>query len=345
MSLDVLFKVVEKRKASDLHLVVGLPPVLRIDGELEEISAHTPLTEKSIKELIFGILDRGQEEKFEREKEMDFAHEIEDGTRFRVNIFFEKGNMSLAARLIPQEVPTMESLDLPEVAYEFARKPHGLVLVTGPTGSGKSTTLAAMIDLINKEESVNIITLEDPIEFLFEPDKAIIRQRQVGFDTFNFTESLKRILRQDPDVVMVGEMRDLETIATALTLAETGHLVFATLHTWSAAQTIDRIIDSFPAHQQTQIRLQLALTLRGIISQQLLPQIGGGRVAAREILVNTPAIANLIRENKIVQINTVLETNAKLGMVSLKQDLRRLLREKKIEKDVAETYAMGAIDE
>jgi twitching motility protein PilT len=345
MSLDVLFKVVEKRKASDLHLVVGLPPVLRIDGELEEISAHTALTAKSMKELIFEILDREQEEKFEREKELDFAHEIEDGTRFRVNLFFEKGNMSLAARLIPQEVPSMESLEMPEIAYDLARKPHGLVLVTGPTGSGKSTTLAAMVDLINKEESVNIITLEDPIEFLFKPEKAIIRQRQVGFDTVNFSDSLRRVLRQDPDVVMVGEMRDLETIATALTMAETGHLVFATLHTWSAAQTIDRIIDSFPSHQQTQIRLQLALTLRGIISQQLLPQVGGGRVAAREILVNIPAVANLIRENKIVQINTVMETNSKLGMVTLKQDLRRLLKEKKIEKEVAETYAMGTIEE
>jgi twitching motility protein PilT len=345
MSLNVLFKVVEKRNASDLHLVVGLPPVLRVDGELEEIQAHTALTEKSIKELVFGILDREQEEKFEREKELDFAHEIENGTRFRVNIFFEKGNISLAARLIPQEIPTMESLEMPEVAYDLARKPHGLVLVTGPTGSGKSTTLAAMIDLINKEENVNIITLEDPIEFLFKPEKAIIRQRQVGFDTSNFADSLRRVLRQDPDVVMVGEMRDLETIATALTLAETGHLVFATLHTWSAAQTIDRIIDSFPAHQQTQIRLQLALTLRGIISQQLLPQIGGGRVAAREILVNTPAVANMVRENKIVQINTILETNAKLGMVSLRQDLRRLLKEKRIEKEIAETYAMGEIEE
>lgn len=345
MSLEVLFKVVAKRQASDLHLVVGLPPVLRVDGELEEIGAHTALTDKSIKELIFGILDREQEEKFEREKELDFAYGIEDGTRFRVNIFFEKGNMGLVARLIPHKIPTMESIDMPEVAYELARKPHGLVLVTGPTGSGKSTTLAAMIDLINKEEGVNIITLEDPIEFLFEPDKAIIRQRQVGLDTLNFTDSLRRVLRQDPDVVMVGEMRDLETIAAALTLAETGHLVFATLHTWSAAQTVDRIIDSFPAHQQTQIRLQLALTLRGIISQQLLPQIGGGRVAAREILVNTPAVANLIRENKVVQINTVMETNAKLGMMSLRQDLRRLLKEKKIEKEIAETYAMGEIEE
>lgn len=344
MSLNVLFKVVAKQNASDLHLVVGLPPLLRIDGALEEISTHTPLTERSIKELIFGILDREQEEKFEHEKELDFAYEIEDGSRFRVNLFFEKGNMSLAARLIPREIPTMESIGMPEIAYELARKPHGLVLVTGPTGSGKSTTLAAMVDLINKEDGLNIITFEDPIEFLFKPKKAIIRQRQIGFDSLSFAESLRRVLRQDPDVVMVGEMRDLETIATALTLAETGHLVFATLHTWSAAQTIDRIIDSFPAHQQTQIRLQLALTLRGIISQQLLSKVGGGRVAAREILINTPAVANLIRENKIVQINTIIETNAKLGMVSLKQDLRRLLREKKIEKEIAETYAMGTIE-
>lgn len=341
MNIDTLFKTVIKNKASDLHLVVGMPPLLRIDGSLTAIPKAPVLTPKTIKELIFSILSRPQEERFLKEKELDFAHSTRDGSRFRINLHFEKGNLGFAARLIPAKIPTMEEILMPKIAYELVRKPHGLVLVTGPTGSGKSTTLAAMVDLVNKERSANIITMEDPIEFLFKPSKCIVRQRQIGFDTKTFGEAMRRVLRQDPDVIMVGEMRDLETIATTLTLAETGHLVFATLHTWSAAQTIDRIIDSFPAHQQTQIRLQLALTLRGIVSQQLLPKIGGGRIAAREILVNNPAASNLIRENKVSQINTVIETNAKLGMVSLRQDLQRLLKEGKIEKEIADSFVVS----
>lgn len=341
MNLDILFKTVIVKKASDLHLVVGLPPLLRINGVLVPIAKTPELTNKTIKELILSVLTRDQEEKFLKEKELDFAHQTKDNSRFRINLHFEKGNPGMAARLIPAKIPTMEEVEMPKIAYEMVRKPHGLILVTGPTGSGKSTTLAAMINLINSERAANIITMEDPIEFLFKPNKCIIRQRQIGLDSLSFTEAMKRVLRQDPNVIMVGEMRDLESIAATLTLAETGHLVFATLHTWSAAQTIDRIIDSFPAHQQTQIRLQLALTLRGIISQQLLPKIGGGRVAAREILVSTPAVSNMIRENKVSQINTVIETNAKIGMVSLRQDLQRLLKEKQIEKELADTFAMA----
>ncbi|MEK7211980.1 MAG: PilT/PilU family type 4a pilus ATPase, partial [Patescibacteria group bacterium] len=267
--------------------------------------------------------------------------ETKDGGRFRVNIFFEKGNMSLAARVISQKIPTMEELDLPAIAGKFTELPHGLVLVTGPTGSGKSTTLASMVEAINNSRDENIITLEDPVEYLFAAKKSIIRQRQLGVDMVTFAEGLKHILRQDPDVIMVGEMRDLETIAAALTMAETGHLVFATLHTWSAAQTVDRIVDSFPAHQQQQIRLQLALTLRGIITQQLMPKKGGGRIAVREILVNNPAVANLIRENKVAQIKTVMQTSAKEGMTTLAQDLKRLLKEDLIEKSVAEAMVVG----
>ncbi len=341
MTINELFKYAAKNKASDLHLVAGLKPTVRIHGELLEVAKSEALTPKTIHDMIFEILSREQEERFLKEKELDFAHQISSGERFRINVLYEKDSMSLAARLIPSKIPTMEDIEMPKVAYDLVRLPHGLILVTGPTGSGKSTTMAAMIDLINKENAENIITLEDPVEFLFNPIKSIIRQRQLGTDTLSFAEGLKHMLRQDPNVIMVGEMRDLETIATTLTLAETGHLVFATLHTWSAAQTIDRIIDVFPPHQQIQIRLQLAMTLRGIISQQLLPKVGGGRVAAREILVNTPAAANLIRESKIQQINTVIQTGAKLGMVTLEQDLSRLIKEKKITKETADAYIIS----
>jgi len=341
MTINELFKFTVKSNASDLHLVSGLKPVVRLHGELKEITKATVLTPKATQDMIFELLSREQEERFMKEKELDFAYQITSGERFRINIFFEKDAMSLAARFIPSKIPTMEELEMPQVAYDLVHMPHGLILVTGPTGSGKSTTMASMIDSINKEESNNIITLEDPIEFLFKPIKSIIRQRQVGTDSLSFAEGLKHMLRQDPDVIMVGEMRDLETIATTLTLAETGHLVFATLHTWSAAQTIDRIIDVFPPHQQIQIKLQLAMTLRGILSQQLLPKIGGGRTAAREILLNTPAVANLIRENKVQQINTVIQTGAKLGMVSLEQDLKRLIKEKKITEETADAYTVS----
>jgi twitching motility protein PilT len=341
MTINELFKYTAKNKASDLHLVAGLKPTVRIHGELQEVAKSQELIPKAIQDMIFEILSREQEERFAKEKELDFAYQISSGERFRINIFFEKDSMSLAARLIPSKIPTMEEIEMPKVAYDLVRLPHGLIVVTGPTGSGKSTTMAAMIDLINKESAENIITLEDPIEFLFTPAKSMVRQRQVGTDSLSFAEGLKHMLRQDPDVIMVGEMRDLETIATTLTLAETGHLVFATLHTWSAAQTIDRIIDVFPSHQQVQIRLQLAMTLRGVISQQLLPKIGGGRVAAREILVNNPAIANLIRENKVQQINTVLQTGAKLGMVTLEQNLKRLIKEKKLTEETASAYILS----
>ncbi|MFA5133532.1 MAG: type IV pilus twitching motility protein PilT [Patescibacteria group bacterium] len=337
MTINELLKTAVKLKASDLHLVVGSQPILRIDGELQKIKVK-PLSGREAESLALSMLDKSQQDKFLREKELDTAYDLPTGERFRINLHFEKDSIGVAARAIPKDIPSIEDIGLPAVAKKFTELPHGLVLVTGPTGSGKSTTLAAMINEINKTRAENIITLEDPVEFLFSPEKSVIRQRQLGTDMITFAEGLKHILRQDPDVVMVGEMRDLETIATTLTLAETGHLVFATLHTYSAAQTIDRIIDVFPPHQQAQIKMQLALTLRGVLSQQLVPGKDGKRVAVREILVNNPAVANLIREGKIQQINTVLQTGSRFGMMTLEQDFKRLIKEKMLTEEAAKAY-------
>ncbi|HTM68000.1 MAG TPA: PilT/PilU family type 4a pilus ATPase [Candidatus Binatia bacterium] len=339
--MDQLFDIAVAKNASDIHLAVGKPPLLRIFGEIIPIEGAKVLTRDTVQELVFSLLSEAEKKTIIEMKELDVAHQIPSGKRFRVNLHWEKTNLSMVARTIPSDIPTMEGLELPEVIRNMTDYPHGLVLVTGPTGSGKSTTLASMIDKINATEPVNIITLEDPIEFLFEAKKGVVRQRQLGQDFLTFGEGLKHILRQDPDVVMVGEMRDMDTMGTTLTIAETGHLAFATLHTYSAAQTIDRIIDAFPPNQQSQVRSQLALTLRGVISQQLLPKIGGGRIAAREILVNTPAVANLIRENKIPQIKNVLQTSSAEGMVTLTQDLKRLIKEKMIEKEIAMQYVIG----
>ncbi|MEK7516707.1 MAG: PilT/PilU family type 4a pilus ATPase [Patescibacteria group bacterium] len=341
MSLGDIFRLAEEKGASDVHLVVGSPPILRIDGDLQSVPKGKDIAATEMEAFVFGLLSKLQKERFLAERELDFAHATESGARFRVNIHWEKEVIGLAARLIPQRIPTMEEVGMPEIVYEMTRMPHGLILLTGPAGSGKSTSLAAMVNLINEERAANIITLEDPIEFLFTPKKSLFRQRQIGMDSLSFANGLRHVLRQDPDCVMVGEMRDLETIATTLTLAETGHLVLATLHTFSASQTIERIIDVFPPHQQGQVRVQLATTLRGVVTQQLLPKTGGGRVAAREVLVNTPAVANLIRDNKVVQLRTVMQTSAKSGMVTLEQDLKRLIREKSVsEKDAATLVGM-----
>ncbi|OGL73895.1 hypothetical protein A3D72_00205 [Candidatus Uhrbacteria bacterium RIFCSPHIGHO2_02_FULL_57_19] len=340
-NIDVLFEMAVEKKASDIHLVAGRPPYLRIDGVLQPISKEEPLTGKAVQELVFSVMSREQEERFEKDRELDFAHQTPSGARFRVNTHWEKGNVGLVARLIPLRIPTVADLQLPDVVVGLPNLPHGLVLVTGPAGSGKSTTLATLINIINTSRPANIITLEDPIEFVFKMDKAIIRQRELGSDIRSFGDGLKRVLRQDPNVVMVGEMRDLETISTTLTLAETGHLIFATLHTYNAPETISRIIDVFPPHQQGQIRTQLALSLRAVISQQLLPKVGGGRVAAREVMVMTPAVSNLIRENKVIQLSTVIQTSSKMGMFTLAQDLKRLEKDRLIESEVAEHYLVG----
>ena len=338
MTLIEIFQEAVLKNASDVHIMVGKPPILRVDGELKIIKNAPSITKKTVQDLIFQILSSRQKERLINEKELDTSYEIPDKTRFRINCHFEKGNLGLVARIIPAKIPTMEEVLMPEVVYELTRKKQGLILLTGPTGCGKSTSLAAMINLINSERSVHIVTLEDPIEFIFQPIKSIIRQREIGTDTLSFAEGLKHVLRQDPNVIMVGEMRDLETIATTLTLAETGHLVLATLHTNNASQTIDRIIDVFPPYQQDQIRIQLSMVLSGVIAQQLLPRQGGGRIAAREIMINTPAIANLIRENKSAQIKSVIQTSADKEMMTMDQNLEELVRQKLISKEVANMY-------
>lgn len=339
--LDDIFSKAVDRQASDVHLTVGYQPIFRIDGELVEMDGNSKILEqKVLQDMIYEILSDKQKQIIEHERELDFSYEINDHGRFRVNCFWERDNIALAARIISAVIPTMEELEMPEVVYDLMRLKQGLVLVTGPTGSGKSTSLAAMINMINTERAAHIVTLEDPIEFVYPPHsgKSLIVQRQLSTDIHSFASALKHVLRQDPNVILVGEMRDLETIGTTITLAETGHLVLATLHTYNAGQTVDRIIDVFPPHQQPQVRLQLSLFLKGIISQQLLPKIGGGRIASREILVNNHAIGNLIRENKIPQIKTVIQTSSQEGMFTMDQDLKRLFDDGYIEKDIAQSY-------
>lgn len=337
MAIKELFKIAINQKASDLHLVVGVPPALRIDGNLKFVENQKALDAKTMEQMVFSILSPTQKEKLYSKKELDIGIE-QDGFRLRINIYFEKNNLGIVARVINDKMPSLEEIDMPKVIYNLLDLKQGLILLTGPTGCGKSTTLAAMINYINKNRFCNIITFEDPIEFVFKPEKSIIMQRQLGSDMNSFASGLKHAMRQDPNVIMVGEMRDLDTIAATITLAETGHLVLATLHTYNAAQTIDRIIDIFPPHQQNQVRMQLSMTLAGVISQRLIPSEKGGRVAARELLINIASVANLIRENKIPQIKTVLETSSKEGMMSLDQDLKRLYDEKLISKDTAQGY-------
>jgi len=337
MNLKDLFKIAIEKEASDLHLVTGRPPFLRIDGEIIDIEGAKELNAKEIELIAFGSLDSEQKAKFIKEKELDYGLEIGE-YRFRVNLHFERGNIGLVARVITDVMPTLEEIEMPKIVYNLLDLKQGLILVTGPTGCGKSTTLAAMINHINTNRRANIITFEDPIEYMFKSDKSVIIQRQLGSDMNSFSNGLTHALRQDPDIIMVGEMRDLETIGTAITLAETGHLVLATLHTYNAAQTVDRIIDSFPPHQQNQVRLQVASTLAGVVSQRLMQKKGGGRVAAREVMINIPAVSNLIRENKISQLKTVIETNSKEGMISIDQSIKTLYKDGLVEKDVAQGY-------
>lgn len=316
--------------------------MVRLAGDVVALSeGEVPLTHEVLKQLAYSLLTESQVSRFELERELDIAHQSPSGHRFRINFHWEKEHVGMVARTIPSTIPSMDSLGLPPVVQSMTDYPHGLVLITGPTGSGKSTTLASMIDTLNRREALHIITLEDPVEYIFTPVKSMVRQRQYQQDFVSFAEGLKHILRQDPDIVVVGEMRDAETISTALTIAETGHLVFATLHTYSAAQTIDRLIDSMPPSQRDQIRIQLALTLRAVVSQQLIPAIGGGLTAAREILVNNFAVANLIRENEAAQINNVLQTSAHEGMTTMAQDLKRLIAAGMIDSRTAQRYLVG----
>ncbi|HSX34017.1 MAG TPA: type IV pilus twitching motility protein PilT [Candidatus Saccharimonadales bacterium] len=338
--IEVLLEEVVKKKASDLHLQVGLPPMIRIDGTLTPVSGADVLSDEAVETLIFAILDEDQKQILLKDKEFDFSFAFGDLGRFRVNAFHERGNLAAALRLIPNEILTIEQLGLPPIVNKFAEYPRGLVLVTGPTGSGKSTTLAAMIHKINMERAEHIITIEDPIEYTHRSKKSVIVQREVHYDTYSFSAALRSALREDPDVVLIGEMRDLETIASAITIAETGHLVFATLHTNSAAQSIDRMIDVFPPHQQSQIRSQLSNILMCITSQRLIPQIGGGRIAAAEILIATPAVRNIIREGKTHQLEAVIQTGAEFGMSSMDKTLVGLIHNGSISYDDARMVAV-----
>jgi len=335
MTLESLLQKAAKQQASDVHLLANMPPYMRIDGELMELDKKS-LAPKEIETLVKEIIDEAKFKKFVLEKELDLAYEAKDGSRFRVNLHWEKNNIGLSARTIPATIPTMEDVGMPPVLFDLCNMDKGLIIVTGPTGCGKSTSLAAMINYINNSRKANIITFEDPIEFIFKPIKSLIRQRQLATDMLTFENGLVHVLRQDPNVIMVGEMRDLETIATTITLAETGHLVFATLHTYSAAQTIDRIIDIFPPFQQNQIRMQLSTIMRGIVTQRLVPKKDGGRVAAREILINNSAIANMIRENKISQIKNTIQTSAREGMVTMENALIKLYKDGIITKEMME---------
>lgn len=338
--IEVLLEEVIKKKSSDLHLQVGLPPMLRIDGGLVPVHGADALSEEAVEGLIFAILDEDQKQILLKDKEFDFSFAFGDLGRFRVNAFHERGNLAAALRLIPNDILTIEQLGLPPVVEKFADYPRGLVLVTGPTGSGKSTSLAALVNKINHERPVHIITIEDPIEFTHKSQKAVVVQREVHYDTYSFSAALRSALREDPDVVLIGEMRDLETIASAITIAETGHLVFATLHTNSAAQSIDRMIDVFPPHQQPQIRAQLSNILMAICSQRLIPMIGGGRVAAAEILIANPAVRNIIREGKSHQLEAVIQTGAEFGMQSMDKTLVSLVHAGTISYEEARNYAV-----
>jgi len=327
--------------ASDLHLTVGRNPTLRIDGSLVPLTKREVLTPKDTEELSLALLTEAQQERFRRDLEVDFAYNFKNKARFRVNVYRERGFVAIAMRYVPSHIRTLDELGLPISLANLARYTQGLVIVAGPTGHGKSTTLAAIIDIINHTRSDHIITIEDPMEYVFEQDRCLINQREIHADTHSFSDALRSSLRQDPDVIMVGEMRDMETVATALTAAETGHLIFSTLHTNSAAQTVDRVIDMFPGDRQHQMRAQLASTLLGVISQRLIPRVDGGLAPAVEIMVATPAIRNLIREGKAHEIDTVITTSSESGMVSLDRSIAQLVSKGIVSLENAESYSLS----
>ena len=340
--LDELLDVVVETEASDLHVASGLPPVIRVDGELKPIVKYEAFTPPVTQRMLYDVLSDEQIQRFETDLELDCSYALKSVARFRTNIFRDRGTVAGAFRRIPTRIPTIRELGLPLILEDLSRRPRGLVLVTGPTGHGKSTTLAAMIHLMNNERSLHIITIEDPIEYLHEHARCIINQRELGFDTRSFQAALRAALREDPDVLLVGEMRDLETIQLAITCAETGHLVLATLHTNNAAESVDRVIDVFPADEQGQIRVQLANNLAAVVSQQLLPRAGEpGRVAAVEVMICSAAIRNLIRENKAHQITSIVQTSAEIGMQTMDQALRDLYQQGLITYETAMSRAMN----
>ncbi|HLA93021.1 MAG TPA: type IV pilus twitching motility protein PilT [Actinomycetota bacterium] len=331
-----LLEVMLERGASDLHLTVGAPPTVRLHGDLIRLEEYPVLESRGLQGMIYAILPQKMRERLEQELELDMSYSLPGRARFRVNVYYQRDSLGAAFRLIPFEIKSVESLELPGIVADLARYPRGFVVVTGPTGSGKSTTLAGMVDIVNRERQAHIMTVEDPIEFLHKHQSCVVNQREVGADTHSFSQALKHVLRQDPDVILVGEMRDLETISTAITAAETGHLVFATLHTQDAPQTIDRIIDVFPPHQQQQVRVQLATTLQGVVTQQLLQTADGhGRAVAVEVLVCTPAVRNLIREGKVHQIYSIMQAGGRFGMQTMDQALANLVKSGKISQQLA----------
>ena len=345
MDLQQLLDLTVKNNASDLHLIPGIPPALRIDGALSYMGGLTTLSPESIESMVFSLLTPEQKAKLTANKELDFSAAYGGGIygdigRFRVNAYYQREKLSAAFRFLPKDIKTIEDLHMPKICHSFASMRQGLVLVTGPTGQGKSTTLASIVNEINMTRSDHIITIEDPIEYMYPTGKSILSQRELGTDTHSWDLALKSALREDPDVVLVGEMRDPDTIAAAITIAETGHLVFSTLHTNSAAQSIDRILDSFPAYQQGQVRAQLAFTLKGIISQRLLPQLTGGRIPAVEILIGTPAVASNIRDGKTHLIDSVIETSQDVGMATLESSLSQLVLAGSISLEVAKSYSL-----
>lgn len=340
MDIKSLLQLTVDSHASDLHLVVGFPPTLRIDGVLTPVPQTTVLDNDALEALLWQIMSAEQKELLLTNKEVDFSFAFGKVARFRVNAYFQKGYVSAAFRLIPMEIKDIKQLNLPEICYEFTKLVQGFILITGPTGHGKSTTLAAILNEVNQNRAVHILTIEDPIEYVYPKAKSIVSQRELHLDTHSFNLALRSAMREDPDVVLIGEMRDYETIASALTIAETGHLVFATLHTNDAAQTIDRIVDVFPEHQQSQVKLQLSGTLEAVISQRLVPAINGGRVPACEVLLATTAVKTVVREGKTHQIRNIIQTSGDLGMVTLELSLAEWVKKGMITLETARTYAL-----
>ncbi len=340
MNINQLLEITIQKNASDLHLVVGFPPQIRLHGDLQPIPGTEVLSKPEVESLVIPLLAPMQKQTFERDLEFDFSFEFEKKGRFRVNIYRQKGTTGVALRLIPLTIMSLDQLGVPKVIAKITELKQGFILVTGPTGHGKSTLIAALIQKINTERAVHIVTIEDPIEYVYPSGKALVSQRELYYDTKSWSNALGSVLREDPDVVLIGEMRDLETISAAMTIAETGHLVFATLHTNSAAQSVDRIVDVFPVNQQPQIRLQLAATLEAIISLRLVPTINPGRIMSTEILFATPAVRNIIRESKTYMIDNLIQTSAEFGMISLESSLASLVRSGQVSQEVATKYAL-----
>ena len=344
MTINQLLQFTISKRASDLHLVVGMPPIVRIDGVLFSVPGENVLTNDDVGKMVGWVLNSPQKQLFETNKELDLSFQLEGHARFRVNAYHQRGGPAASFRLIPMTIPGMEELGLPKMMKDLTRLKQGFILVTGPTGQGKSTTLAAVLEEINKTRPVHIVTIEDPIEYVYSAGKAVVSQREVHADTLSWAMALKSILREDPDVVLIGEMRDLETISSALTIAETGHLVFATLHTNSAAQTVDRIVDVFPENQQPQIKLQLSANLEAVFSQRLIPKVGGGRQLASEIMLGTGAVKAAIREGRTHMLDNIIMTSAEYGMVTLDSALADLVRQGVIAKEVAMQYSIRPDD-